>query len=119
MIILYAILTFILTIILEILATLDIQTIEENKPIKSGVVSALLSLTAAGIVVIYIDCRWMILADVLGSFVGAYLSVRIYHATKSRLPEDPPPDISYLRHMPNWVLVLHNKLFGITIDRPK
>lgn len=114
MTILYAILTFILTIILEILATLDIQTIEENKPLKSGVVSAMLSLTAAAIVVIYIDCRWMILADVAGSFVGAWMSVNIYHATKSTVPEGQPREPSYRDSMPKWVLRVHDKLFGLT-----
>lgn len=78
MTILYALITFILTIVLEILLVLDFYAAIEKKAFKAMLTSGAISLTGAIIVLFYIDNRWMIVPDILGSMVGAYISVKHY-----------------------------------------
>ena len=53
---------------------------ENNKPLKGALVGAILGLIAwLSIVWVVADNRWLMVPDILGTAVGSYLGIKLYH----------------------------------------
>jgi len=74
--ILQSIIAFTLTATAEFLWVLWMRRTAQGKALSSAIFGAILWLMGAGVILSYVENKWMLIPAVLGSFISGYFTVK-------------------------------------------
>ena len=92
-----AIVVFILIILIEVFATLDFYAAVDGAYWKSALYTGLCASLGDLLIVLYVANNWLIIPDVAGAMVGAFVAVKWFRKAKYSLLFDALSNNSKLR----------------------